>query len=131
MLAVGVASTAMLLYRYQRSLVYPSNFPAGSRTEVMTPDAFDVPDYESLTLTTPDGEKLHAYLMAQRTRSAKESVRGESQSADEVTARRPTVLFLHANAGNMVSSGLDFCSSNKSKLLIPPLSSNKRDIASP
>lgn len=99
--ALGVASTAMLLYRYQRSLVYPSNFPAGSRTEVMKPDQFGVEDFEELHLKTPDGERLHAYLLAQRHSSEKEVRRGASSDQADVMARRPTVLFLHANAGNM------------------------------
>lgn len=99
--ALGVASTAMLLYRYQRSLVYPSNFPAGSRTEVLTPDQFGIDDFEVIQLETPDGEKLHAYLLSQRQSSVKEKERGVSDEPNEVMARRPTVLFLHANAGNM------------------------------
>lgn len=101
--AAGIASTAILLYRYQRSLVYPSSFPAGSRTEVLTPDEFDIETHENLTLDTPDGEKLHAFLLAQRKTSEKERARNESNNGDDVMARRPTVLFLHANAGNMVS----------------------------
>jgi hypothetical protein len=102
---VGVASTAMLLYRYQRSLIYPSNFPSGSRTEVMTPDEFGMDDFEELTLDTPDGERLHCYAILQRRASNKERLAGLSdrtdQQADTITARRPTVLLLHANAGNM------------------------------
>lgn len=99
--ALGVASTAMLLYRYQRSLVYPSNFPAGSRTEVLTPDQFGIDDFEVIGLQTPDGEKLHSFLLQQRQSSPKEKERGDSDEPNEVMARRPTVLFLHANAGNM------------------------------
>lgn len=97
---LGVASTAGLLYRYQRSLVYPSNFPQGSRTDVLTPDHFGIP-YEDLRLTTPDGETLHAFLMPQKTASEKEKARGENLDPDETVKRRPTILFLHANAGNM------------------------------
>lgn len=49
--------------------------------------------YEDLTLTTPDGLRIRAYLMLQ----------GATQQEQETEAkRRPTVLFLHANAGNMV-----------------------------
>ena len=40
--ALGVVSTAVLLYRYQRNLIYPSSFPSGSRSEVMLPDQFGV-----------------------------------------------------------------------------------------
>ena len=52
-----------------------------------------MPLYEDLTLDTPDGLKIKAYLMLQ----------GSSKADQETEAkRRPTVLFLHANAGNMV-----------------------------
>jgi len=65
-------------------LAYPSNFPAGSRTDVPNPsDTYNI-DYEDLYLPTPDGEKLHAYLMLQR------EPRG-----------RKMVFICHANAGNM------------------------------
>lgn len=97
---LGVASTAGLLYRYQRSLVYPSNFPQGSRTDVLAPDHFGIP-YEDIRLKTPDGESLHAFLMAQRTASEREKARGEDEEGNETIKRRPTILFLHANAGNM------------------------------
>lgn len=42
-------------------------------------------EYEEITLTTSDGERLQAYTILQ----------------GEATAKRPTVLILHANAGNM------------------------------
>jgi hypothetical protein len=54
-----------------------------------------MPLYEDLTLDTPDGLKIKAYLILQ----------GGNKADQETEAkRRPTVLFLHANAGNMVSS---------------------------
>ena len=81
----GFFLTAGLLYTYQCALIYPSSFPAGSRSDVATPDEYDLP-YEALELTTPDGETLRAYLIPR-----------EEQG-------RPTVLFLHANACNMVRS---------------------------
>lgn len=100
--AFTVCTVGGLLYRYQRNLVYPSNVPSGSRTEVPTPDEFGIDEYENLTLETPDGEKLHAYLMTQRSISEKEKIRGEDDDTNETMKRRPTVLVLHANAGNMV-----------------------------
>lgn len=101
--ALTVCTAATLLYRYQGNLVYPSNFPTGSRTEVLTPDHFDI-EYDNLTLQTPDGESLHAFLMPQRQISEKERARGEREGGDETMGRRPTVLVFHANAGNMVRS---------------------------
>lgn len=99
---VGFGATAVLLWKYQRVLIYPSSFPTGSRTEVATPEEFDLP-YSTEWLNTPDGIKLHAYLMLQEKASEKEKNRGESLDKDQTVKRRPTVLFLHANAGNMVS----------------------------
>ncbi|KAF9432409.1 hypothetical protein BGZ76_010842 [Entomortierella beljakovae] len=43
--------------------------------------------FEDLTLTTPDGVKIRAYLI--------------KQPGDEHAKSRPTILYLHANAGNM------------------------------
>lgn len=104
--AFTVCTAGTLLYRYQRNLVYPSNLPSGSRTEVPTPDEYGI-EYENITLETPDGEQLHAFLMPQQQISERERARGESQGSEETMRRRPTVLVLHANAGNMVrrSSG--------------------------
>jgi hypothetical protein len=111
--AVTVGTAATLLYRYQCSLIYPSSFPSGSRTEVATPDQFNI-EYENLTLQTPDGESLHAFLMPQQKISEKEKDRGEKEGGEETMRRRPTVLVFHANAGNMVRiqflrSGNPFC----------------------
>lgn len=107
--AFTVCTVGTLLYRYQRNLVYPSNVPSGSRTEVPTPDLFGIDDYEVVMLETPDGEKLHAYLMTQKIVSEKERSRGEKEGPDETMRRRPTVLVLHANAGNMASTFLLHC----------------------
>ncbi|UZJ54736.1 hypothetical protein CBS101457_004056 [Exobasidium rhododendri] len=98
--AVTICTAATLLYRYQCSLIYPSGFPSGSRTEVLTPDHYDI-EYENLTLKTPDGEKLHAFLMPQQQISEKERARGEKEGGEDTMRRRPTVLVFHANAGNM------------------------------
>ncbi|PWN48440.1 alpha/beta-hydrolase [Violaceomyces palustris] len=117
---VGLVSTAGLLYRYQTSLIYPASFPPGSRTQVTTPDEFDLP-YEELDLVTPDGEVVKAFVMLQGTKlPQRQSIssmiashldsdqrqppptRKTSETVDPSTARsRPTILFLHANAGNL------------------------------
>lgn len=44
--------------------------------------------FSDLTLTTPDNVRIRAYLILQ---------------PDDIAAKRPTVLLLHANAGNLVS----------------------------
>ncbi|KDE04404.1 hypothetical protein MVLG_05194 [Microbotryum lychnidis-dioicae p1A1 Lamole] len=77
-----------LLYLYQNKLIYVASMPAGSRTNVATPDEFGMPDYEQLTLHTPDGVTIRAYLLLR-------------PDAEQEEAPRPTILFLHANAGNI------------------------------
>ncbi|EPY49230.1 esterase/lipase [Schizosaccharomyces cryophilus OY26] len=72
------------LYRYQTTLIYPSSFPEGSRSTVPTPKDFGI-DYEQISLRTRDKIILDSYLMLQP--KAPES--------------RPTLLYFHANAGNM------------------------------
>ncbi|ORY86705.1 Alpha/Beta hydrolase protein [Leucosporidium creatinivorum] len=82
---VALGGLGGLLYLAQSSLIYPSNVPSGSRTQVATPDEFDMP-FEDLELTTPDSVRIKAYLMLQQ---------GEKPES------RPTVVLLHANAGNV------------------------------
>ncbi|KAF7732382.1 hypothetical protein EC973_005278 [Apophysomyces ossiformis] len=77
---------ATLLYLYQCELIYPSSFPEGSRTEVAKPSAYGMKFVEE-TLVTKDNVKLHTYTII---------------LPDEEEARRaPTILYFHANAGNM------------------------------
>ncbi|KAK4047312.1 bem46 protein, variant [Microbotryomycetes sp. JL201] len=88
---VSVGCCGALLYSFQSLLIYPSYMPQDSRTHVPTPDEFEMP-YEQVNLTTPDGVRLHAYLIKR------------PLNDDDPTARpqaRPTVLLLHANAGNV------------------------------
>lgn len=81
----------------QTYLIYPAYAPTGSRTDVPTPDKHGMPRYEDLTLETPDKLKIKAYLILQGAGLSSEEALKEAK-------RRPTVLFLQANAGNMVSS---------------------------
>ncbi|KAK9474412.1 Alpha/Beta hydrolase protein [Dipodascopsis tothii] len=76
---------ATILYFAQSTLIYPSNFPPGSRTQVPTPDSFDLP-YEDVTLDTPDGEKIKLFVIKQQ---------------DPELRRGHTVVVFCANAGNM------------------------------
>ena len=64
---VGVAATALVaaLYFYQTELIYPARFPPGSRQSVMKPHEFGMAHYEDLTLMSPDGLRLKAYLIKQ------------------------------------------------------------------
>ncbi|KAG0235096.1 hypothetical protein BGW42_005889 [Actinomortierella wolfii] len=84
--AVAVLSGGALLYHYQCEIIYPASFPEGSRTHVAKPSQFGLP-YEDLTLVTPDKVKIKAYLI--------------KHPDDNIARKRPTILYLHANAGNM------------------------------
>jgi hypothetical protein len=85
--------TAGLLYMFQTKMVYPADFPAGSRKGISSKDldsseadilsCAEVPDpfstygmpYDDLTLTTPDNVKIRAYLIYARNRSDIESLK--------------------------------------------------------
>ncbi|KAF9314531.1 hypothetical protein BG003_004079 [Podila horticola] len=84
--AVAVLSGGALLYHYQCEIIYPASFPEGSRKHVAKPSQYDMP-YEDLTLITPDKVEIKAYLI--------------KDPDDSIARRRPTILYLHANAGNM------------------------------
>ncbi|CAE6411458.1 unnamed protein product [Rhizoctonia solani] len=74
--------------------------------DVATPADYGLP-YSDLTFTTPDNVKIRAYLLIQRrTLLSPDGSVGpaevETEGDDADYARlRPTVLFLHANAGNV------------------------------
>lgn len=76
-----------LLYFRQNSIIYPSGL-LNSRTEVPQPSQYKIsPDVsESLYLTTPDNETLHAYYLRPPNVSLQKNV---------------TVLMFHGNAGNI------------------------------
>ena len=72
------------LYGFQDALLYQPNEPDTARTIVQTPDTFHMP-YETITIETPDNEKLHGFLIKQINR----------------TNERETLVFFHGNAGNI------------------------------
>ncbi|KIW17722.1 hypothetical protein PV08_04917 [Exophiala spinifera] len=75
-----------LLYFKQNDIIYPANLPAGARTNVPTPDQFNITSAESIKFPTPDGETLHAYLL----RPPKSPVQNNV-----------TLVTFHGNAGNV------------------------------
>ncbi|KAK7207994.1 BEM46 family protein-like protein [Myxozyma melibiosi] len=81
-----VGALAVILYFAQSALIYPSNIPPGSRTEVQTPKSYDLP-YEDVTLETEDGEKIKLFVM--------------KQTDPELRLNGRTVIICCANAGNM------------------------------
>ncbi|GAA5860091.1 hypothetical protein JCM8547_009175 [Rhodosporidiobolus lusitaniae] len=86
LLIVGGGGTA--LYLLQTRLIYPANLPSGSRENVPHPDEFGITPFEEVDLTAPDGVRIKAFLMPY-------------QAAGVKMEDRPTVLLLHANAGNV------------------------------
>ncbi|WWC60875.1 uncharacterized protein I303_103451 [Kwoniella dejecticola CBS 10117] len=110
------------LWFFQRHLIYPAYVPEGSRKNVPRPIEIGMP-YEDITLTTRDQVKIKAYLIPARrnpiptdqlrhlTQKQREEL-GEremekwleeigDEKAIEYAKSRPTVVFFHANAGNM------------------------------
>lgn len=81
---LGLAGGA--LYWYQNEIIYPRSLPAGSRTEVPRPPQFGISNYEELSIVTPDGETLSAFLI---------------KPENTAQARPITLLNFHGNAGNI------------------------------
>ncbi|KAK4055397.1 bem46 protein, variant [Microbotryomycetes sp. JL221] len=96
----SIGAAGVLAYAGQSYLIYPSYMPQDSRTNVPTPNDFEMPNYEDIELTTPDGVKLHAYLI-KRPRSSAVTTDDSDENDKEAPRNRPTVLMLHANAGNV------------------------------
>ncbi|BGO94234.1 bem46 protein, variant [Rhodotorula toruloides] len=83
-LALSVLGGGTALYLFQTRLIYPANLPAGSREHVPRPQDFGM-DGEEVELSSADGTKIKAFVILAR----------------DKPEERPTVLLLHANAGNV------------------------------
>ncbi|KAJ1541771.1 hypothetical protein HK405_010436 [Cladochytrium tenue] len=95
--ALAVAGGVFLLWRFQARLIYMAYVPSGSRSVVARPDRFQMPDYEDASLVTPDGVRVRAYAIFNN--NGKRAAAVDSSAA--ATAAPCTLLYLHANAGNM------------------------------
>jgi hypothetical protein len=85
--STGIAAVlTSLLYFKQKALIYPSNIPANSRSDVPKPSDFGVSNFEELYIPTDDGEKLSAFYIR--------GPRGHKNS-------NITILMFHGNAGNI------------------------------
>ncbi|BGP50637.1 bem46 protein, variant [Rhodotorula kratochvilovae] len=87
-LTLSLAAGGAALYLAQCRLIYPSNMPAGSRTTVPRPDEFGMGPFDDVELVAPDGVKIRTFVIPYARDGIKPS-------------ERPTVLLLHANAGNV------------------------------
>ncbi|KAK9832839.1 hypothetical protein WJX81_005824 [Elliptochloris bilobata] len=87
----GVLAGAVLglIYVFQEKLIYIPRIPGVPNTFPYLPDKFGL-EYEDVWLTAADGTKLHAWYLYPRTLPSAAARR-----------RRPAVLFLQENAGNM------------------------------
>ncbi|EXA50299.1 hypothetical protein FOVG_03080 [Fusarium oxysporum f. sp. pisi HDV247] len=85
--STGLAAVlTSLLYFKQKALIYPSNIPANSRSDVPKPSDFGISNFEELYIPTDDGEKLSAFYIR--------GPRGHKNS-------NITILMFHGNAGNI------------------------------
>ncbi|KAI7903947.1 Alpha/Beta hydrolase protein [Cokeromyces recurvatus] len=76
----------ILIYIYQCKLIYPASYPEGSRQSVAVPSDYGM-EYNEVDLKTKDGVNLKSYII----------IRPNVEEAK----RMPTILYFHANAGNM------------------------------
>lgn len=81
-------------------MIYPSSMPQGSREKVPKPSDFEMKDWEEIELVAPDQVVTKAFVILAARRSEK-SLSGKP--LEDWRRRRPTILMLHANAGNVVS----------------------------
>ncbi|KAJ3011575.1 UNVERIFIED_CONTAM: hypothetical protein HDU68_001624 [Siphonaria sp. JEL0065] len=107
-ITAGTVFTA--LWFFQDKLIYMASLPQGSRDNVMTPDQSHMPDYESVVLTTPDNVKITGYaikyrpqleLLANPSEDPSASLRLRKPNGKQHDVAEYTLLYLHANAGNM------------------------------
>ncbi|KAJ1822358.1 bem46 protein, variant [Coemansia sp. S610] len=82
-----VVLAVTVVWMFQRDMVYPAAFPAHSRDRVTLPSQFGMPHFDDIRLETPDKVLIRGYLIKRAT--------------DEETRRASTVMYFHANAGNM------------------------------
>ncbi|KAG8525256.1 uncharacterized protein KY384_008900 [Bacidia gigantensis] len=100
------------LYWKQNEIIYPRFMPPGCREPagVPTPDQFGISDWSSPTLITPDGERLHTFLVQPpRTHPNYGNGRGRVQEEGEKDGGAEgrggrgglVVIMFHGNAGNI------------------------------
>lgn len=88
---VGCAGLVLvLLFKYQDNILYHPNIPGLPLSPDDNPDGYKDPGergvkYEDVMIETADGEKVHSWLMYHEGKSAKV----------------PTLIYFHGNAGNM------------------------------
>ncbi|KAJ3202093.1 hypothetical protein HDU82_007609 [Entophlyctis luteolus] len=110
-------SATTALYLLQDRLIYVPGLPPGSRDRVATPaeiDPVNMADYEDVTIVTPDNVRITGYAIFHRPQPPTGASKDISSSDSILRDRKPTadslrkypvadytVLYCHANAGNM------------------------------
>lgn len=81
-------SGMVLLYvdMLQCDMIYPSNWPNGSRRFIQKPSEYGIP-YSEVTMVTEDSVRLRAFIC--------------KRPIDREARKRPTILMFHGNGGNM------------------------------
>lgn len=77
----------LVTFIFQKKFVYVVNFPADSRKTCYRPSQFGLGKYEETFILTSDAQRLHSFWIP-------------TNSGNPLVAT--TVIFFHANAGNMV-----------------------------
>ena len=86
------------IFWFQRKLIYIPYVPPDARKHVLAPDAYRM-QYELVTLRSADGTRIHGYwIPAVCADSTPNSLNKKHPSSSAVS---PTLLYCHANAGNM------------------------------
>merc|ERR1711871_1017703 len=78
------------LWYNQRGLIYMANMPPESRTKFQDPAEMGL-EHVEMFLKTPDGESLQFWAFPQ----------GGASGGSGKSKRCPTIVFFHANAGNL------------------------------
>ncbi|OLY82429.1 Protein bem46 [Smittium mucronatum] len=95
---VGLGAIALTgLWYFQRDIIYPAKFPQNSRTEVDLPSTYGMDKFEQLRILTADNINLHAYLIMPSGPASS----GRRLDGQDSPSPKTTLLYLHANAGNM------------------------------
>ncbi|KAK0473413.1 Alpha/Beta hydrolase protein [Armillaria novae-zelandiae] len=110
--ATVTATAAALLYYGQNYLIYPSAYISlGPEADIVdSPSAFGL-HYEDVELKTSDGVTLRCYLLPQKkefsrpTRFSTIPITplnySDTETDEDLMARRPTVIMFHGNGGNL------------------------------
>jgi len=94
-LSVILGLSGFIIYKLQNKIIYAANCPIDSRKITYTPRDFEMDDYEDIEITTKDGIKIRAFLVK------------KYLDAEKTEIANSTLVYFHANAGNMVINSIN------------------------